>query len=76
VAADALRHFVYVPANRAATICNFGTVTLNGKGCIAAFKSTNDTDDKNCVGPQTPAALLDDSSTPFLRQHCRNRDRD
>ena len=71
VAADPVHHFVYVPAGRAATICNFGAVTLNGEGCIAVFKSTNNTDDKNCLGPLTPAALHDDSATPFLREHCR-----
>jgi hypothetical protein len=75
VAADPVHHFVYVPAGRAATICNFGAVTLNGKGCIAVFKSTNNTDDKNCLGPLTPAALHDDNATPFLREHCR-ADRD
>ncbi len=34
VAADPVHHFVYVPAGRAATICNFGAVTLNARDAL------------------------------------------
>jgi len=45
VAADAERNRIYTPANKSATICNFGKVKENGNGCIAVFTAPNDRDD-------------------------------
>ena len=45
VAADAERNRIYIPANKKATICNFGKVKENGNGCIAVFTAPNDRDD-------------------------------